>query len=328
MFEFIFLGTSAGIPTKCRNVSATAIKQQHSKAWWLVDCGEGTQHQLLHAPLATKQLKGIFITHLHGDHIYGLPGLLASLSMQKRTEPLHIVGPKALEVWVRQTLHYSDAHMTYPLFFSDVESASTPLLWQEWTITPQALSHRVPCYAYCFDWQDQRDRKRRLGVQRLRKENIPEGPLWSALQQGQTVFGPQGRVLKPEVYCLPHIKPRSVRAIICGDNDSPECLGELAKEALVLVHEATYTQRVSDHVGPGPQHSSAAQIARFAEKSAVKHLILTHFSSRYHAANIHEIEDEAQAAYSGSLFLANDFDRFVVENAAVCTRDNLVIAPE
>src|SRR5690606_26719888 len=109
--NLIFLGTSAGMPTKFRNVTALAVQEDTGRAWYLVDCGEATQHQILRTKLSLNRLAAIFITHVHGDHCYGLPGLLASTGMSGRTEPLVIVAPAGIEDWINSTLQLTSLHL-------------------------------------------------------------------------------------------------------------------------------------------------------------------------------------------------------------------------
>jgi len=113
--EIVFLGTSSGVPTKTRNVSATVVKRQDKKAWFLVDCGEGTQHQILHTKLALNHLSAIFITHVHGDHCFGLPGLLASASMSGRTEPITVIAPTEIKSFILSSQKVSDTFLTFEL---------------------------------------------------------------------------------------------------------------------------------------------------------------------------------------------------------------------
>ncbi len=319
MIELIFLGTSSGIPTRTRNVSALAIKPKNSKSWCLVDCGEATQHQLHHTSLSLVQLNTIFITHVHGDHCYGLPGLLASASMAGRTEPLTIVGPENIEPFVLNTLQLTDAHMSYELRFENVVNylSSDPkgcYLTPEFSVFAAALSHRVPSYAYVFDLLPQ---KPSLNTDKLEKDGIPRGPLWGRITTEKELVLDDGRTIHCADYYLK--EHEALRAIIGGDNDTPECLKQVAGAAQVLVHESTYTQEVSDRVGPGPQHSSAAQVAKFAQEEKIPNLILTHFSARYHhpenskAESIQTVENEAKCFYSGNVFLARDFDVYTLK---------------
>ncbi|WP_223786744.1 ribonuclease Z [Marinicella meishanensis] len=310
--EMIFLGTSSGTPTKERNVSALAIKMQQHKAWCLVDCGEGTQHQLLHTPLSLKHLAAICITHVHGDHCFGLPGLLASAAMAGRTEPMTVVAPAPIQTLIQTCQQVSDTHLPYAIEFQAVESLTGPLRLAHFEVTHHALSHRVPSFAYRFA---EGQVARQLNVERLLADGIPQGPLWGQVQQGQPIKGPAGESVPAERYLLPARKPRAV--VVGGDNDAPELLAAAVAGVDVLIHEATYTQAVAAQVGPGPQHSSAQQVAQFAALVGLPNLILTHFSARYSSdpdasSSIFEIAEEAQAHHQGPLFLAADFDHFLL----------------
>ena len=315
--QLIFLGTSAGVPTKERNVSGAALRCSLSGRWVLIDCGEGTQHQILHCPLSFKDLDAICITHVHGDHCYGLPGILASASMAGRKEPLKVIAPKGIQEMLAALMQYTDMYMGYDVEFIATESLLSESLPVLFDVDCIRLSHRVPSYAYRFI---EAGVPEKLDVQKLERRGIPRGPLWGQLQQQGyvDVEGEGERVLKKD-FILPPQNPRQI--IVAGDNDSPCLLAEACKYADVLVHEATYTQEISDKVGPAPMHSSALQVAKMADSVGLKNLVLTHFSARYrkdpqmHGVNdklcsIKEIQDEAQAAYSGELFLANDLDHY------------------
>ncbi|MND49755.1 Ribonuclease Z [compost metagenome] len=306
--DLLFLGTSAGVPTKARNVSATAVIEASGSHWYLVDCGEGTQHRLLHTPLSIRDLRAIFITHVHGDHCFGLPGLLASAGMSGRTQPLDLVLPAALHDWVRQGLVASDTFLPFELRLLAVEELV------EWRsdalqVTSVQLSHRVPSVGFVFT---ELNPEPRLDIPRLEAEGIPRGPLWGELAKGLTVQH-GGRLLHGNDYLRPSRPPR--RVIVCGDNDNPELLADVAKGADVLVHEATFTQAVVERTGVTFGHSTAAAVARFAETAGVRNLVLTHFSARYQndprrSPSIDNVRDEALAHYSGQLTLAQDLQRY------------------
>ncbi|MFG0543558.1 ribonuclease Z [Pseudomonas sp. YQ_5] len=306
--DLLFLGTSAGVPTKARNVSATAVIEASGSHWYLVDCGEGTQHRLLHTPLSVRDLRAIFITHVHGDHCFGLPGLLASAGMSGRTQPLEVILPAALHDWVRQGLLASDTFLPFELHLLPVEALS------EWRsenlqVTTVQLSHRVPSVGFVFI---ETNPEPRLDIQRLDAEGIPRGPLWGELAKGLTVTC-NGQLLNGNDYLRPSRPPR--RVIVCGDNDKPELLAAVAKGADVLVHEATFTQAVAERTGGTFGHSTAAEVARLAEAAGVRNLVLTHFSARYQndprrSPHIDNVRDEALAHYSGQLTLAQDLQRY------------------
>jgi len=306
--DLLFLGTSAGVPTKARNVSATAVIEASGSQWYLVDCGEGTQHQLLRTPLSIRDLRGVFITHVHGDHCFGLPGLLASAGMSGRTQPLDLILPAALHDWLRLGLAASDTFLPFELRLLAVEQLTD---WCSDTlrVSTVQLSHRVPSVGYVFT---ELNPEPRLDVQRLDAEGIPRGPLWGELAKGHSVEH-AGRVLHGRDYLRASRPARKV--IVCGDNDSPELLAEVAKGADVLVHEATFTQPIIERSGATFGDSSAAQVARFAETAGVRNLVLTHFSARYQpdprrSPCIDDVREEALAQYSGNLTLARDLQRY------------------
>ncbi|MFL0810840.1 MAG: ribonuclease Z [Agarilytica sp.] len=325
--EFIFLGTSSGIPTNTRNVSGLVIKRRNSKNWCLVDCGEGTQHQLLRLPYSLPKLDTIFITHVHGDHCYGLPGLLASAAMAGRKAPVTLIGPQGVWDFVSAAMSATDMHMSYDINFIDVDNIDSFRAENSFNVSVCALSHRVPSYAYVFD-EVVNDAP--LNTEKLEQESIPKGPLWGRLAKGEAITLGDGRIVRGEDYKLTPNKSR--RIIVGGDNDTPALLHEHAQQCDVLIHESTYTQAISEKVGPAPQHSSARDVGVAAQKAGVKNLVLTHFSARYHLPlplekdrqvaekgqqeksenAIQSVFDEAKAHYSGELFLANDFDQFVL----------------
>lgn len=311
--EFTFLGTSAGTPTRSRNVTGLALCLSGPKPWYLVDCGEGTQHQLMRTRYSVMQLRAMFITHIHGDHIFGLPGLLTSASMLGRTEPLDIIAPPQVRRFIDAVIENSDSSLSYPLNF--INSEAPDFYWQDGHlgVTNVALSHRVPCRAYVFT---ERNLERQLQKEKLVADGIEPGPQWGDLQKGKDVLLDDGRLLRSDDYT--HI-PRTARKIIVGgDNDTPELLKDACQGTHVLIHEATYTQDVADRVGPWPQHSSAQQVARFAQATKLPNLVLTHFSSRYQSApggspHINQLAAEALQHYKGQLFLARDFDTYRLE---------------
>lgn len=312
--DLLFLGTSSGTPTRARNVSGLGLLEDSGKGWYLIDCGEATQHQLLRTPLTLHGLRAIFITHVHGDHCYGLPGLLASAGMSGRQQPLDIIAPAAIEGWVRATLEMSQSWLPYELNFHATESLD---YWsnQQMRVEATALSHRVPSWGYTFT-ETRPDP--RLNTDKLDLDGIPRGPLWGELMHGNDVEH-DGRLLRSEDYVLLTRTPR--RIVIGGDNDRPELLREACQNAHILVHEATYTQSISD-AGKGDfGHSTAAQVAAFAESVQVPHLVLTHFSARYQSTpnrslSIEDIRVEAGNHYSGQLVLAEDLMRLSLDKTA------------
>jgi ribonuclease Z len=300
--EFQFLGTSSGTPSKTRNVAALALRLRGSRHWSLVDCGEGTQHQILHTSWSLHDLRAVFITHLHGDHCYGVPGLLASAGMLNRSALMYVVGPAPLRTYLQGVMNTTELRLPFPIEFIDVESVATVDLLPDFIVSSTPLSHRIPSYAYSFR---EREVERKLDTAKLRAAGVPAGELWGQLQRGDDVALADGRVLAAEDVLQPPRKARKL--IVGGDNDRPD----------LLVHEATYTEEILRKVGPGPQHSSARMTASAAARSGVPNLVLTHFSPRYQdgkgALTMAHVEHEAREVYGGQLFLARDFDRYLLD---------------
>jgi len=313
--EILFLGTSSGTPTRQRNMSGVALRLRGARQWVLVDCAEGTQHRILRTPLSLNSLRAVFITHMHGDHCYGLPGLLASAGLLNRSEPLTIVGPPPLRGMIEAIMAASELTLPYPVTFltpHDLQDAS--LLQQalpDLAVEATALSHRIPSWAYGFT---ESALERRLDTDKLRADAVPSSALWGELQRGRDITLEDGRRIAAHDYLLPPRRAR--RIVVAGDNDSPELLMDAARGADVLVHEATYTEEILLKVGPGPQHSSALRVARFAQEAGVRNLVLTHFSPRYQDGGplpLSLLEDEARAEFDGHLVLARDLDHFVLD---------------
>ncbi|MGP4865238.1 ribonuclease Z [Psychrobacter sp. T6-5] len=360
MLKLTFLGTSAGVPTKQRNVTALAIEclnphasgsskgnQPHSNSqnkksrpWLLIDCGEGTQQQLLHTKLSLRQLTAICITHVHGDHCYGLPGLLASAAMSGRREPLTLIAPKAISALLDAFILHTELYLPFTLNFVSIED----LLSQEdnkskvkidldnqhqLMIEVYPLSHRVPSHGFGIT---QTISRRTLNTDKLVANGIPASALWGKLQQGENVITEDGQHLHSADYI--HDDVQRTKVVIAGDNDTPECLSEAVMDADLLVHEATYTHEVMMAIQArnpdfDPMHSSAHIVGTFAQKMSLKNIILTHFSARYQnfdnpdseTPNMAYIRLDAQSVYQGNLWLAEDFAQYTV-NGFIDLADN------
>ncbi|MBN51441.1 MAG: ribonuclease [Spongiibacteraceae bacterium] len=313
-----FLGTSAGVPTRQRNVSGLALGVDHHRDWYLVDAGEGTQHQLLRSGHSLARLRAIFISHVHGDHCYGLPGIIASANMSGRKTPLTICAPDGIEQYVNAVRKYTDLHtLRYPLHFvrSDHCAAEQALVYQDEnvSVSAHALSHRVPSFAYRFEELP----ASALDHSKLEALAVPRGPLWGQLQQGQVVTLADGRKINPQQVIQPAWKAR--RVIVGGDNDQPELLLNALKNVNLLIHEATFTDDILQHVGPQYMHSTASMVAKIAERAGTPYLALTHFSQRYRNCGrddkrqVEELRREAAQHFNGSIILAKDFDRYEID---------------
>lgn len=325
MLNLTFLGTSSGVPTLTRNVSALAVQAAPAllpgSGWWLIDCGEGTQQQLLRTRLSPHDLAGVCISHVHGDHCYGLPGLLASAGMGGRHKPLHLIAPPSVWQWLQATRQCTDLHLPYPIDFTDIATLHGPPLTladsgqASLRLSTHPQEHRAPSHAFRFEL---RQRQVRLDAAALRAAGLPPGPAWRALQQGQDVMH-QGRLLRSADFV--HAPTRRLAAVLGGDNARPDVLRAACEGAHLLVHESTYRQPALQKAGPGPMHSSAQQVAAFAQAAGLPGLILTHFSPRHHSeAEQDLLMQEARAQYAGQLHLARDFEVYALDFDGHLTR--------
>lgn len=302
--EFVFLGTGAGIPAKQRNVSSLILQMNEERgASWMFDCGEATQHQILRTPVKTRKIEKIFITHLHGDHIYGLPGLLGSRSFQGGTEPLTVYGPVGIKEYVETSLRLSQTHLKYDLSF--VEIVEDGLLFEDETFRVEVLplDHAILSYGYRVI---EKDKPGELRADLLKEAGIPPGPLYSKLKKGETVQLEDGRIINGREY-IGSPKPGRVIAIL-GDTRPCENTVNLALHADCIVHEATF-QKGQEEMATDYFHSTTIQAAECAVKAGAKRLILTHISSRFTMDDEIELVNEAKAVFANTE-LARDFSVF------------------
>jgi ribonuclease Z len=305
--QVTFLGTSSGVPTRARNVSAVALRLPQRSELWLFDCGEGTQHQFLRSDLRLSQLRRVFVTHMHGDHVFGLPGLLASLGLAGSSNGVDLYGPDPLEAYLQGVLHTSSTRIGYPLAVHRVREAAengTVLLEDDDIIvrtTP--LTHRVPAYAYRIE---EKPRPGRFDVDQARALAIPPGPIYAALKRGETVSLDDGRRIDGRQLCGP-TRP-GVSVVYCTDTVFCEAAVALARGADLLIHEATFSHGEAE-MAFQRQHSTSTMAAQTAAEAGVQQLVLTHLSPRYAPGNVTSADDllaEAQAIFPNTI-LAKDF---------------------
>jgi len=298
--QLTFLGTSAGVPTRSRNVSCVALRLPQRAEVWLFDCGEATQHQLLRSDVKIGQISRIFITHLHGDHLFGLPGLLATCGMAGAAQSIDIYAPPGIEYLqecARRTgSRFSDntkVHIVAPgTIFAD----------DDFTVNCLPLVHRIETFGYRVEEQDQPGA---FDVAKAVAQGVPSGPLYGKLKRGERIKLSDGREFDGRDFCAPMVKGRSIA--YCTDTIFCENAIELARDVDILIHEATFADEDED-LAQRSLHSTASMAAQVALEAKAKHLLLTHFSPRYAAGTLtfDDLLAQAQAVFSGT-DLARDF---------------------
>lgn len=304
--EITFLGTGAGIPSKNRNVSAIILNMLQNNHLWLFDCGEATQHQVLHTSIKPRKLNKIFITHLHGDHIFGLPGLLSSRSFQGGNESLTIYGPKGIKQFVQTSLHISETHLAYRIEYVEIEKEGTIFEDDHFIVDTILLDHNIQCYGYRII---EKDKLGELNVAKLKAKGIQPGPIYRQIKENDQTVLPNGEVIKREDYLGPPKKGRIISII--GDTRYIPNLIEFVRGSDVLIHEATFDAKKAV-LAKDYYHSTTEQAATLAKQSDVKMLILTHISSRYQDESVGQLLEEAKRIFPNSV-LAYDFFSYEVK---------------
>lgn len=298
-----FLGTSSGAPSRSRNMTSIALQLPQLSRLWLFDCGEGTQHQILRSSVKLSQLDRVFITHLHGDHLFGLTGMLASRSLQNGGQtPVTIYGPSGLAEYLRATLDISRTRLGYAI---TVERVSPGVVFEDSyaTVVCAPMRHGVESYGYAVI---EKDHPGHFDVDRARSLGIPSGPLYGRLKAGETITLEDGRLVSGADLTGPPIKGRKL--VFCGDTAFHQGAVELASGADMLIHEATY-MGVDSHLAERANHSTSVSAAEVARLANVSKLVLTHFSLRYESEGNPSLEDllaEARAIFPNTS-LAYDF---------------------
>jgi ribonuclease Z len=256
---------------------------------WLLDCGEGTQHQLLRSEVRSSQIRRIFVTHMHGDHIFGLMGLLASCGLSGTVSRIDIYGPPALSKYLEACQRYSQTHLSYTL---KVHAVQPGIVFEddEFVVSAHQLHHRVTTFGYRLS---EKSRPGRFDVEQAQSLGIPSGPLYGKLKRGEQITLPDGRMIDGAKLCAP---PESGRTLAyCTDTIYCDSAVELAQQADVVIHESTFAHQDAD-MAYQRLHSTSTMAAQVALAAAAKQLFLTHFSPRYAPGNALQVDDLLQEA--------------------------------
>ena len=295
MLRLTFLGTAAAQPTLRRNLTGLAVRRE--RELYLVDCGEGTQRQLIHYG-AGFDVAAIFFTHFHADHYLGAIGFLRTLSMQGRQEPLDVYGPRPGRSLLKTMLFTGSERFSFEVRIHEVAPGDRVRREGcEWLAF--ATDHRVPSVG----WALREDlRPGRFHPEQAEALGVPPGPLFGALQRGQAVELPGGRTVRPEEVLEP---PRRGRAVaVTGDTRPCQGTVEAANRADLLVHDSTFGDAESDRAQE-TLHSTAREAASVAREAGVAQLVLTHLSSRYDR-DWQPLLEQAREVFPGRVDVAQD----------------------
>jgi ribonuclease Z len=285
MLSVTFLGTSAARPTVERNVSATAIVREGETL--LFECGEGTQRQMMRYGISFS-LSDIFITHFHGDHYLGLMGLLRTLGLQGRTEPMRLYGPRGAKRVLGAAVTVGTERMPFEIEIVELKPGDA-IQRKAYDVVAYATEHGRACIGYALV---EHQRLGRFDPDKARALGIPEGPLWGRVHKGEAVEV-AGRTVRPEELVGP---PRPGRKVAYpGDTRPCESVVQAADGADLLIHEATFGNEEKDRAKE-TEHSTAAEAAQVALAARVRKLVLNHLSARY-SADAQTLLDEAKAVF-------------------------------
>jgi ribonuclease Z len=287
-----FLGTVASRPTIERGVAGLAVVREGET--FLLDCGEGTQRQMMRYGISFA-LNDIFISHWHHDHFLGLFGLVRTLSLQGRTDPLRVWGPKGSVKMLRQIDLAGHERLPFPFTVEEMNPGDATKR-KDFRIEAYAVQHRGAA-ALGFALIEE-DRRGRFNVELARELGIPEGPLWGRVHKGETITLDDGRAIESSTLVGP---PRPGRTIVyTGDTLPCDATVSIAQGADLLIHEATFGDEEAERARE-TGHSTARDAAGIAARAGVKRLVLTHVSARY-SRDTSEIEQQAKSVFSATSF--------------------------
>ncbi len=301
-----FLGTNAGSPSIKRNVTSIALILNDSNFYevWLFDCGEATQHQILHTSIKLSKIKKIFITHMHGDHIFGLPGLLTSRSINKVSEELEIYGGKGIKFYIEMFLKLSHSYINFPLKIFEINEGEI-FNQNGYKITSFLLNHSIECYGFSIK---QKSKIGHLNVKKLILDGIFPNPIYKYLKLGQKIILSDGRIINGKNYLGKKKKGKSL--VILGDTAPLKKEYSFIFNIDVLIHESTLSHDMFN-IANNRGHSTNIQAAFLAKKYLVKKLIITHFSSRYNYLDLKKMLKKCINIFPNTK-IANDFSIFKI----------------
>jgi len=302
-FEVTILGSSSASPTYQRHPSAQIVNI--SERFFLIDCGEGTQIQMERYKIKYHRINRIFISHLHGDHFFGLMGLLSTMHLQGRTKELHLYSPKELKEIIDIQLLYSQTKLRYEIIYHNLNADKSEVIFEDEQLTVETiiLNHRIPCTGFVFR---EKRKPRKLIKEQITKYEIPVSA-FTSLKMGNDYTHESGNVYKNDVLTEPSKSARSYA--YCSDTAYNESMFPQLKDVDLLYHESTFLHDMLDRANE-TFHTTAKQAGITAKKTKVKRLLIGHFSARY--KELDSLLNEAKTEFPNT-DLALEGVKFIIE---------------
>lgn len=269
----VFLGTAGAIPTAQRSLPAVLLQRGNER--FLFDCGEAVQRQMIRAKTGFHKKLKILLTHMHGDHVLGLPGLLQTMALMDRQKPVDVYGPAGTAHFLQCLQESLQFGLTYPVEIHEIADAGLVCDEEEYTIIAERSNHVVPSFAYAFV---EKPRPGRFYPEKAKALGVRQGQAWSKLQHGQTLTLKNGKTIKPEDVTGPQRKGRKI--VYTGDTRPFREFAAFAADADLVIHEATFDDALVEKAELDG-HSTPSQAAEAAKQANAKSLVLTHISARY-----------------------------------------------
>lgn len=270
--KVVFLGTGGTIPTERRKHPTLAIRRGGEV--FLFDCGEGAQTQIFKARLGIAPIRAILVSHLHGDHVLGIPGLLMTMTQSNRSQPLLVIGPAGVTKWIRNIYEDLTFHSFFHISVREVEPGPV-LVSSQYQIHAFSLEHSIPTLGYRFQ---EAERPGRFQVEEALRLGVPRGPLWGQLQSGYTVRLEGGKQVHPQQVLGPS-RP-GLKIVYAVDSRPCKETVQAAFEADILIHDGMFLSEDLDKA-QARGHSTVAEAAQVALNAKARRLVLTHISPRY-----------------------------------------------
>jgi ribonuclease Z len=286
MLSVTILGNNSAVPAFNRHPTSQVVSQDGVN--YLVDCGEGTQIQMIKYKIRRGRISHIFISHLHGDHYFGLVGLLNTFGLLSHKQELHVFGPAPLQQIIEMQMKVAETVLPYQLHFHTISMNDVLVDNEKIRISCFRTSHRIECYGFLFE---EKEGKRKLLIDKVRKQNIPVS-FYSSLQAGLDYITPRGQLISNDSVTAPPEKGK--KYAFCADTRYDETLIPIIYGADMIYHETTYLDNMREKAFER-YHSTTKQAAEMARKAMVKKLLIGHFSSKY--SSLEQFEMEAKEVF-------------------------------